>query len=79
MNGSSKIKSFQSLDLIKNDYVIRAVGSKIDLDRFYVNTDSASVINELIELSEPDLETKTLFVWPEGIIPNINQSELREF
>ncbi len=77
--GSSKIKSFQSLDLIQNDHVIRAVGSKIDLSRFYGETDTVSVINELIELSEPDLNTKTLFLWPEGIIPNINKSELREF
>ena len=78
MTGSSKIKSFQSLDIIENDYVIRAIGSKIDLDRFYGKTNAASVISELIELSEPDLETKTLFLWPEGIIPNINQSELIE-
>ena len=77
--GSSKIKSFQSLNLIKEDYVIRAIGSKISLDRFYGNSDTLTVIEELIELSEPDLDTKTLFLWPEGIIPNINQLELKEF
>ena len=77
--GSFKIKSFQSLNLVKNDYVIRAIGSKIHLNRFYGNTDTASVIDELIELSEPNLDTKTLFIWPEGIIPNINQSELNKF
>ena len=77
--GLSKIKSFQSLKIIKNEQTIRAVGSKISLDRFYENTDTISVISELIELSEPDLENKTLFLWPEGIIPSINQSELSEF
>ena len=77
--GSSKIKSFQSLNLVKEDYVIRAIGSKISLDRFYGNSDTLTVIEELIELSEPDLDTKTLFLWPEGIIPNINQLELKEF
>ena len=77
--GLSKIKSFQSLKEIKNEQTIRAVGSKISLDRFYENTDTISVISELIELSEPDLENKTLFLWPEGIIPSINQSELSEF
>ncbi len=79
ISGSLKIKSFQSLNLIKNDQTIRAVGSKIDLNRFYDNIDAVSVINELIELSKPDLETKTLFLWPEGIIPKINQSEFKEF
>ena len=77
--GSFKIKSFESLDLIKKDYVIRAIGSKIHLDRFYGNVDTLSVIGELIKLSEPDTNKKTLFLWPEGIIPNINQSELKEF
>ena len=79
ISGSSKIKTFKSLNLIKNNYVIRAVGSNIDLNRFYGNMNTASVINELIELSEPDLNIKTIFVWPEGIIPNINQSQLKEF
>ena len=79
ISGSSKIKSFQSLKVIENNYTIRAVGSNIDLSRFYGNTDTESVINELINLSEPDLNTNTLFIWPEGIIPNINRSELKKF
>ncbi len=77
--GSSKINSFQSSNIIKNDYIIRAISSKIDLDRFYVNSDTESVIKELIEISQPDLDTKTIFLWPEGIIPNINQSEIKKF
>ena len=77
-SGSSKIKSFKSLDLVNNDFVIRVVGSKIDLDRFYGNTDAVSVISELIELSNPDLDAKTLFLWPEGIIPNLNQKEIKD-
>ena len=79
MIGSSKIKKFQSQDLVKNDYVVRAIGSNIALDRFYENMDTSSVLNELIKLSNPDLNTKTLFIWPEGIIPNINQSELNDY
>ena len=77
--GSSKIESFKSLNIIKNDYKIRAVGSKIELDRFYKNSMTTEVINELIEISQPELDVKTIFVWPEGIIPNTNQLELKEF
>ena len=77
--GSSNIKLFQSSEIIHNDYVIRAIGSKIDLERFYGNSDTAETINELIEISQPDLETKIIFLWPEGIIPNTNQKEFREF
>ena len=79
ITGFSKIKLFESLNIKENDYLIRAIGSNIKLDRFYGNIDPTSVINELIDLSEPDLNTKTLFVWPEGIIPSTNQSELKKF
>ena len=77
--GSSKIKSFQSANTIYNDYIIRIISSKIDLERFYGNTDTIEVIKELIEISQPDRETKTVFLWPEGIIPNVNQSEIKKF
>ena len=77
--GSSKIKTFQSSELFQNDYVIRAIGSNIDLGRFYGNTDTVSVIDELIELSEPNLDNRTLFIWPEGIIPNTNHLELKDY
>ena len=43
------------------------------------NSDTAEVITELIKISQPDKETKTIFLWPEGIIPNINQKQLKEF
>ncbi len=77
--GSKNIKSFQSSDIIKNDYIFRVIGSQIDLYRFYGNSDTGAVINELIDLSQPDLKTKTIFLWPEGIIPNVNQKEIKEF
>ncbi len=79
MLGSSKIDSFKSLDLVKNDYEIRVLGSNIDLDRFYKDVDEIVIIKELIHISNPDLENKTVFLWPEGIIPSVNQSELKEF
>ena len=77
--GSSNIKSFQSSNIINNDYLIRIIGSNIDLNRFYGSSDTAEVINELIEISQPDMEIKTIFIWPEGIIPNVNQIELKKF
>jgi apolipoprotein N-acyltransferase len=77
--GLSKIKNFNSSALIINDYSIRAVGSNIKLDRFYGNVDTISIINELIKLSDPNLDTKTIFIWPEGIIPNLSQLELKDY
>jgi apolipoprotein N-acyltransferase len=37
------------------------------------------VIRELIGISQPTGDDKTIFVWPEGIIPDISQEELIEF
>tara|TARA_B100000902_G_scaffold187601_1_gene179628 strand:+ start:226 stop:1761 length:1536 start_codon:yes stop_codon:yes gene_type:complete len=78
-SGSSNIKSFQLSKVINNDYVIRVIGSNIELNRFYGNSDTTEVINELIEISRPDQKTKIIFLWPEGIIPNVSQTEFAEF
>ena len=77
--GSSNMKSFQTLNSVNSNYIFRIISSKIDLERFYGNTDTLSVISDLIDISQPDLKTKTIFLWPEGIIPNVNQAELKEF
>ena len=58
------------------DYKIRVIGSNISLDRFYSSIDTASIIEELIKISNPKLKEKTIFVWPEGIFPGVYQEEL---
>jgi len=77
--GSNNISSFELSKSAKNEYVIRTIGTKINLDRFYGNSDTEEVINELIQISQPDKNIKTVFLWPEGIIPNVNQKQLKEF
>ena len=37
------------------------------------------MINELIDISRPIIDDKTIFVWPEGILPDVSQEELIEF
>jgi len=61
------------------DFNIRVIGSNISLDRFYLNIDSASIIEDLIKISNPPNNKKILFVWPEGILPGISQDELIEY
>ena len=61
------------------EYKVRAVGSNIGLDRYYKNVDTYSVINDLLELSNPVQDEKTIFVWPEAILPDIFQDELIQF
>ena len=68
--GNIKVNNFNSLKNIKNSYVIKAISSNISIDRFYSKQDELKIINELIELSEPTKTEPTIFLWPEGIIPD---------
>ena len=52
------------------EYKLKVIGSNISLDRFYQKTDSLSIIEDLIVLSDPNTSEKTFFIWPEGIISN---------
>jgi apolipoprotein N-acyltransferase len=44
-----------------------------------VNIDPVLVIQDLIKISNPNLNEKIIFVWPEGILPDISQNELKEY
>ena len=77
--GSSYKEKFNLSDKMIYDYKLRAIGSNISLDRFYSNVDPVSVIKDLIEVSNPNKNEKIIFVWPEGILPDISQKELIEY
>ena len=68
--GHIKNDNFDSLASIKNSYTIKAISPNISLDRFYSKKDELKIINELIELSASTKTKPTIFVWPEGIIPD---------
>ena len=68
--GKIKDNNFNSLEIVKNSYKIKAISPNISLDRFYSKQDELKIINELIELSAPTKKEPTIFVWPEGIIPD---------
>jgi len=68
--GNIKNNNFNALESVKNTYRIRAISSNISLDRFYSKQDELKIINELIKLSAPTKKEPTIFLWPEGIIPD---------
>jgi apolipoprotein N-acyltransferase len=79
MHGLSYKQTFNASDIVNYEYKVRVIGSNISLDRFYSNIDPVPVIRELISISQPTEDDKIIFVWPEGIIPNVSQQELIEF
>jgi apolipoprotein N-acyltransferase len=68
--GYTKNNNFNSLESVKNSYTIKAISPNISLDRFYSKQDELKIINELIELSVSTKIKPTIFLWPEGIIPD---------
>ena len=77
--GSMYKKKFDNITENDFNFKIRVIGSQIGLERFYLDVDPIIVIKDLIKLSKPDLNEKTIFVWPEGIIPDITQENLVEY
>ena len=79
LHGSSYKETFNASDIVNYEYKVRVIGSNIGLDRFYSNIDPVPVIRELIDISQPTRDDKTIFVWPEGIIPDVSQEDLIEY
>jgi apolipoprotein N-acyltransferase len=68
--GNLKYNQFNTKPYIKNNFTIRTVSPNINLDRFYSQQDELKIIQELITLSSPEKKEPTIFLWPEGIIPD---------
>ena len=77
--GSKNIAKFNKAEINNYDYKVRIIGSNINIDRFYNNIDPISVVKDLIKISSPQKNEKTIFVWPEGILPGISQEQLAEY
>ncbi len=77
--GSQRLEKFKNIETNKLNYKIRVVSSNVSIDRFYKDTNPTSVINDLIKISSPQNNEKTIFIWPEGILPDISKDELKEY
>ncbi len=77
--GSQRLEKFNSIKANKLDYKLRVISSNVSIDRFYNDTDPISVINDLIKISFPQKNEKTIFIWPEGILPDISKNQLKEY
>ncbi len=77
--GFQKLEKFNDLEADKHDYIIRVISSKISIDRFYNDVEPVSVIEDLIKISSPQDNEKTIFIWPEGILPEISKDQLQEY
>ncbi len=65
----SKYTSFKD-----NNFLIKIISPKIGIKRFYHTENEKQILENLIKLSKPNQEVKTIFVWPEGVF---NKTELK--
>ena len=79
VSGSQKLEEFNNTEADKHDYKIRVISSKISIDRFYNDIEPVSVIEDLIKISSPQNNERIIFVWPEGILPEISKNQLQEY
>ena len=74
--GNIKDNNFNSLESVKNSYTIKAISSNISLDRFYSKQDELKIIKELINIGISEKKGPTIFLWPEGIIPDSHVGDM---
>ena len=77
--GSQRLEKFNNIEADKLNYKLRVISSNVSIDRFYNDIDPISVINDLIKISSPQNNEITIFIWPEGILPDISKDQLREY
>ena len=77
--GSQRLEKFNDIEANNLNYKIRLVSSNVSIDRFYKDIDPISVINELIKISSPKYNEKMIFIWPEGILPDVSKNQLKEY
>ncbi len=77
--GFKRIEKFSNLkdQLLESKIVI--VSPKIQLNRYFSNESPINKIYEIIKISRPETNIKTLFILPEGILSGIYLEDLNAF
>jgi len=77
--GSWKVKKNETLYREFEDFKIKIISPKISIDRFFESNNEHIIIDELIELSNPDISQRTIFIFPEGALAGVNLDTLKNF
>jgi len=77
--GYKKIKNDEKFYSEFKDFKIKIISPKISIDRFFEVNNEGVIIEELIELSNPNISDNTIFVFPEGALAGVNLNKLKSF
>ena len=77
--GQNKINKDYELNTEIKDFKIKIISPKISINRFFQPDNEETIIREIIELSEPNILEKTVFIFPEGALAGVNFEKLKNF
>ena len=75
--GNQKLNDKNIIIKKDNDFTIKLVSPKIDIEMFYDNNSEVKIIKNLINLSEPNPDISTIFIWPEGALSPLNLKDIK--
>ena len=77
--GKSKLRQYELNEKTDLGFTIKIISPKININRYFQNENPSEFLSELINISEPNLPNKTIFIFPEGILSSIYFEDLKKF
>ncbi len=77
--GSKILKNNEKINKKNLNFVIKIISPKIEIKRFFDDENPEKIISELVQLSKPDKEEKTIFIFPEGVLSNVYLEDLKNY
>jgi len=70
---------YEKIEKTNLDTLIKVISPKIDINRFLKDVNPEKILVDLIKISKPEKEIKTIFIFPEGVLSNIYLQDLKNF
>jgi len=77
--GSLIIKNNEKISKTNLNFLIKIISPNIDIARYFENESPEKIILELVNLSNPNDLEKTIFIFPEGVLPNVYLEDLKNY
>ena len=77
--GTIILKNNEKIKETNLDFVIKIVSPKIEIKRFFENENQEKIISEIVKLSEPNLQERSIFIFPEGMLTSIYLEDLKNY
>ena len=77
--GSLIIKNNEKISDTNLDFIIKIISPNIDIARYFENESPEKIISELVSISNPNDLEKTIFIFPEGVLPNVYLKDLKNY